>query len=46
MEVFDDPIIYLGCILIADKQLYYGNLNNRIADDLADKLRRIIAESR
>lgn len=46
MEVYDDPIVYLGCILIADKQFYYGSLNNRIDDDLADKLKRIISESK
>mgnify|MGYP007068111010 CR=1 FL=1 len=46
LEVYDDPIVYLGCILIADKQFYYGSLNNRIDDDLADKLKRIISESK
>lgn len=43
--MYDDPIVYLGCILIAEKQFYYGNLNNRIDDDLADKLKRIVAQN-
>ncbi|MFZ7122031.1 MAG: hypothetical protein ACOWWH_13910 [Eubacteriaceae bacterium] len=38
LEIFDDPIIYIGCIFVVDEKLYYGNLNNSIEGELYDEL--------
>lgn len=39
---FDNPIIFIGCILIKDNKFYYGNLNNEINGELFDKLKPYI----
>lgn len=41
-RTFDDPIIYMGCILVKDDNFYYGNLTNEIKGDLKSQLREYI----
>ncbi|SDH40316.1 hypothetical protein SAMN05443529_1131 [Desulfosporosinus hippei DSM 8344] len=42
LEVFDNPIVYMGCIFVVNNKLYYGNMNNNITGELADMLKNII----
>ncbi len=44
LEVFDDPIVYLGCIFVVNNQFYYGNMTNRIEGELSNKLTGIIGK--
>ena len=37
-RTFDDPIIFMGCILVKDNKLYYGNFDNEIKGELLNKI--------
>ncbi|MHC1683858.1 MAG: hypothetical protein AB6733_13040 [Clostridiaceae bacterium] len=41
-RTFDNPIIYMGCILVKGDNFYYGNLTNEIKGDLKSELREYI----
>lgn len=37
-RTFDNPIIFMGCILNKDNNFYYGNLDNEIKGELLNKI--------
>ncbi|MGL5087181.1 MAG: hypothetical protein ACRC68_15950, partial [Clostridium sp.] len=41
-RIFDDPIIYIGCIFIKDDRMYYGNRQNEIKDELKNNIIEVI----
>lgn len=41
-RTFDNPIVFMGCILIKDNKFYYGNLDNEIKGELLNKVEKLI----
>ncbi len=41
---YDEPIEFIGCVFVVEGTMYYGNMENEIAGELANRIQKLIDE--